>query len=411
MSITSRTYRHLLAASRRACALAAMCLLLISAASCEREPDLHLHHGGTDIEAELPAVDLDLSVMWNYLFDYDVEYDWRSEWLYGWDDTDLQLFGPLGYSEPHGINIRRYFNGSSPLAPHTAPFRHHIDGNFLSAKYDFGFWDILAWNDIVTQEGVQSIRLDETTTYDYVTAFTGQTMMAAKYNAPKYTRAFYQPEELFAGYETQIDINKNLDGFTFDPERNCWVRKLNMVLRPVTYLYLVQIILHNNNRDGRKVTAIDGNANLSGMARSAVLNSGLTGSDAITVNYNMRMKYDCKGKNSELVDIIGGKVLTFGIPNLNVRGLSTRAYAESLAKVNEADKGNYHYIDVTMQFQNGKDSTLVFDVTDQVRRLFHGGVITIELDMDKVPLPYRTGGSNFDAVVKDFEEREWEFEM
>ena len=50
------------------------------------------------------------------------------------------------------------------------------------------------------------------------------------------------------------------------------------------------------------------------------------------------------------------------------------------------------------------DSTFVFDVTEQVRRRWRGGVITVELDMDTVPMPTRKGGSAFDAVVKDFED-------
>ena len=111
------------------------------------------------------------------------------------------------------------------------------------------------------------------------------------------------------------------------------------------------------------------------------------------------------------MDIIGGKTLTFGLPKLNPSRLNTRNYLESLEKVREADLNNRHYLDVKMQFYNGKDSTFVFDVTDQVRRLFRGGVITIELDMDKVPIPNRSGGSGFDAVVEDFEEKQWEFDM
>ena len=236
-------------------------------------------------------------------------------------------------------------------------------------------------------------------------------MMAARYNAPQYTRAFYQPEALFAGYESGIGISKNFDGFTFDEDRKIWVRKLNMTLQPVTYIYLPQIILHNNNRDHRIVTAIDGNADLSGMSRSVNLNTGVTGPDAITVNFNMRMKFDRNGRSNDKVDIIGGKVLTFGIINLNPHKLNTRAYAESMQKVMAADKNNRHYLDVKMQFYNGKDSTLVFDVTNQVRRLFRGGVITVELDMDTVPIPQRSGGSGFDAVVKDYEEKQWEFDM
>lgn len=393
--------------------LAAVCFALIgtSLVSCEREPKLYLHEGN-NIDMDLPEVDLDLEVLWDYLFKYDVEYDWQAEWHYGWDDTDLKLFGPIGYTEPTAFNIRRYFTHEVQLGAHNAPYTHFISGHHLNAKYDFGFWDILAWSDISTPDGVQSVRIDETSTFDYVTATTGQTMTPSLYNAPSYTRAFYQPEELFAGYEAGIDINRNLDGFVFDENRNVWVRHLKMQLQPVTYIYLLQVILHNNNHGGsRKVTAIDGNANLSGVARMVNLNTGVTGSDAITVNSNVRLKLDKTWKNNEIVDIIGGKVLTFGIPKLNPNNLSTRAYLESLEKVKEADLGNRHYLDVNMQFYNGKDSTLVFDVTDQVRRLFKGGVITVELDMDKVPVPNQKGGSGFDAVVKDFEEKEWEFDM
>lgn len=403
-----------LAASRHACRqLAYICFVIavLIATSCEREPDLHLHQGGKDVDMELPAIDLDLKVVWDYLFKYGVEYDWQAEWIYGWDDTDLSLFGPIGYTEPTAFDIRRYYTGQEQYGPHSSPYTHTISGRYLSARFDFGFWDILAWNDIQTPDGVQSVRIDETSTYEYVTAYTGQTMNSAMYNAPQYTRSFYQPEELFAGYEAGIEINKNLDGFTFDEERNCWVRLLEMQLQPVTYIYLVQVVLHNNNRSGRKVTAIDGNANISGMARSVNLNTGVTGSDAITVNFNMRMKKDLQTKSGEQVDVIGGKVLTFGMPGLNPHKLSTRAYLESLQKVADADTGNRHYVDVNMQFYNGKDSTLVFDVTDQVRRLFRGGVITIDLDMDHVPVPNQKGGSGFDAVVKDWEEKEWEFDM
>lgn len=406
--------RHLLSVRQQACSrAAALCFVITSifTISCEREPMLHLHKGGTDILVELPDIDLELQLLWDYLFSYDVEYDWQNEWLYGWDETDNELFGPLGYPEPTDFNIRRYFTNDVQFGQHTAPYKHYITGKMLSAQYDFGFWDILAWNEIHTSDGVQSVRIDETATYDYVTAYTGQTMMAARYNAPRYTRAFYQPEALFAGYESGIGINKNFDGFTFDEDRKIWVRKLNMTLQPVTYIYLPQIILHNNNRDHRIVTAIDGNANLSGMSRSVNLNTGVTGPDAITVNFNMRMKFDRNGRSNDKVDIIGGKVLTFGIINLNPHKLNTRAYAESMQKVMAADKNNRHYLDVKMQFYNGKDSTLVFDVTNQVRRLFRGGVITVELDMDTVPIPQRSGGSGFDAVVKDYEEKQWEFDM
>lgn len=384
--------------------------LLLSLSGCEREPMLHLHEGGEDIEIDVPVVDLELQVLWDYSFSYDVSYDWKAEWQYGWDQTDEELFGKLGYTVPETFNIRRYFTHDVKYGKHEEPFKHYITGNLLTATYDFGFWDFLAWNDIRTSDDVQSIHIDESQSYDYVTAYTNEGMTPVRYN-PQFSRAFYQPEELFAGYEAGIEINKNLDGFEYDAERKRWVKHLDTELQPVTYLYLLQVILHNNNENGRKITAIDGTANLSGMARTVTLNTGVTGPDAITVSTNVRMKKDQKLKNNETADIIGGRVLTFGIPKLNPSSLSTRAYKESLNEVKNADLGNRHYLDVQMQFYNGMDSTFVFDVTDQVRKLYRGGVITVELDMSKIPVPSRSGGSGFDAVVKDYEEKEWEIDM
>ena len=386
-------------------------LASIAMTSCQREPMLYLHEESKDATMDLPAVNIELSSIWDYRIDYDVDYDWRTEWKYGWDATDESLFGKLGYTEPTAFDVRRYFTGDVPKGKHSSPYKHTISGTSLFATYDYGYWDILAWNDIDTPDGVQSVRIDEECSYDEVTANTGETMMAAPHYSKVFTRSFYQPEELFSGYEQGIEINKNLDGFTFDADRNCWVRTLKMNLQPVTYIYLVQVILHNNNRSGRIITSIDGNANLSGMARSVTLNTGITGSDAITVNFDTRMKKDVALSDGTLADIIGGKVLTFGIPKINPISLNTRSYKESLQQVGTADLNNRHYVDLTMQFSNGMDSTFVFDVTNQVRKLYRGGVITIELDMDHIPVPVRPGGSGFDAVVKDFEEKEWEFDM
>ena len=366
---------------------------LIGFMSCKPEPPLHLFDGG-DINLSLPMVKLDLEAYWDYETIYGI-YNWRADWYYGWDEADQALFGNIGYTEPDVFMLRRYYTGSEAYVPHTNVYAATVVGNTFHGKYNWGFWDILVWNDVTTPDGVQSLNFDEQTSLDYVTAYTNQSMSPARYQAPRYTRAFYQPEELFSAYEQGIEINRDLSGFVYDPINNVYIKKLNMVLEPITYIYLTEVILHNNN--GR-ITAVDGNANLSGMARSVVLNSGIAGSDAIVVDYNVRFKKDCN-MNGESVDIAGGRLMSFGMCNIN----GTR-FAESRGGVTRADDGIKHYMDVTMQFSNGMDSTFVFEVTDQVQKRFKGGVITVELDMDTVPIPKRKGGSGFDAVVVDYED-------
>ena len=371
---------------------------LLALTACRREPDLHLYEEA-NVTFDLPVVDLELEVYWNYEIGFDATYDWRAEWYYGWDETDRQIFGEIGYTEPTAFNLRRYYTGSVPYAPHTIVLSDRIEGTTFQGRYNWGFWDILVWNDIMTLDGVQSLNFDETTSLDYVTAYTNQSMQSSRYQAPRYTRSFYEPEALFTAYDQAIEINSNLEGFEYDEARGVWVKKLPMVLLPITYIYLTQVILHNNR--GR-ISSIDGSSNLSGMARSVTLNTGQAGPDAITVYYKSRLKKDCD-KQGELVDIVGGRLMTFGLCN---------TIANNVRRAEELDDQPRHYMDVTMQFNNGMDSTFVFDVTDQVRRRYKGGVITVELDMDTIPVPRRSGGSGFDAVVKDFEDGgTWEFPM
>lgn len=363
---------------------------------CERKPELHLDYNG-DTDIDLPIVELQLDVFWNYDTEIGGTYDWRDEWYYGWDDNDKALFGEIGYTKPSVFEIRRYHTGDEAYAAHTSVISDIINGYTYSSTFDWGFWDILAWNEVQTIDGVQSLRFDEQSTLEYVTAYTGQTMNAARYHAPKYTRSFYQPEALFSAYSQALEINKNLDGFVYDPDRNVWVKQLEMLLSPVTYIYLTQVIIHHNN--GR-ITGVDGNANLSGMSRSVNVNTGVTGDDPITVHYYVRFKTGCdmKGEN---VDIAGGRLMTFGMCNVN----GSRA-------TETVNDGIRHYMDVDMQFNNGMDSTFVFDVTDQVRKRYKGGVLTVELDADTIKIPTRKGGSGFDATVKDFEDGgTHEFEM
>ena len=359
---------------------------------CIREPELHLFDSG-EISLDLPMVEIDLDTYWDYDYEttYQVNHNWREEWYYGWDEEDQRLFGHIGYTEPGVFLLRRYYTGSTPLAPHTSVLSATVSGHSYRARYNWGFWDILVWNDVITLDGVQSLIFDEQSSLDSVTAYTNQSMIYSRYQAPRYTRSFYQPEELFSAYTQGIEIDKDLKGFEYDPVNNVYVKRLNMTLEPITYIYLTQVILHHNNR---RIVGVDGSGNLSGFSRTTTINTGITGDDVVTVHYYNRLKFNCE-KDSELVDIVGGRVLTFGICGQN---------ANRVKSLDEVVDDHRHYLDVTMQFNNGIDSTFVFDVTDKVRRRWKGGVITVELDMDTVRIPTRSGGSAFDAVVKDFED-------
>ncbi|MBO6033553.1 MAG: hypothetical protein J6Q22_19230 [Prevotella sp.] len=383
-----RSHYNILTVTRSAIVLAVSSLLLC----CIPEPPLHLFDGG-DVTIQLPMVKLELDAYWDYETYGDIS-SWRDEWYYGWDETDQRIFGEIGYSEPTAFSLRRYFTGMEPLAPHTSVYSNTIEGHSFQGKYTWGFWDILVWNDIKTPDGVQSLNFDEKTSLDYVTAYTNPSMVPTRAD-----RAYYQPEELFSAYEQGIEIDRNLSGFEYDPITGVYVKKLNLVLEPISYIYLTQVILHHNRG---KIVGVDGIGRLSGFAQKTVVNTGVAAdNDFITVYYDTRFKNNCD-MEGEPVDIVGGRLLTFGIGGLNANRIKHRDDVKDKVP---------HYLDVTMQFNNGMDSTFVFDVSEKVRRRWKGGVITVELDMDTISIPSRSGGSAFDAVVKDFEEETHEFDL
>ena len=368
--------------------------------SCSPEPPLHLYDAQEAV-IELSVVDLDLEGYWETVMELSTQVDLAANWYYGWDEIDvLTHHSVLGYEMPDTFEVRRYYTGDVPYAPHTGVIIDIIHGNHFQGMFDWGYWDMLLWNHINPYDGVQSLVIDETTSLDSVIAYTNPTMRATRYNAPAFTHAFNAPEPLFTAYEQAIEINKNLDGFVYDAERNAWIRTLKLVLRPVTYIYLTQVILHNNR--GR-ITSVDGNADISGMARSTNMNTGVAGNDAVTVFYNVNLKKE-RDKDGEKVDIIGGRVVTFGPIGVETKAIEEAKKAGILKRASGLDKKYRHYMDCTMQFNNGNDSTFVFDITDQVQQQYKGGIITIELNVDTIQIPSRSGGSGFDAVVKDFED-------
>lgn len=400
----NHTIMAIVNAHSRLVQLLMLCLAAVAlATSCEREPPLHLHRG--NINLQWPIVDVDLDVIWDYDLIYGEPYDWRSEWYYG-DDPDL--FGGIGdeyfgYHKPDRFELRRYYTGDVPNAPHTHKEEYYIEGYSFSDNFDWGYHDLLVWNYIAPNgdDDAVSINIDERTSLDSVFAYTNRTTRTVRLPSRSESIAsHFQPEELFSAYERAIEINRDLRGFVWDEDRKVYVKKIHSTLKPLTYIYLTQIILHGN--EGR-VVGVDGEADLTGMAKSTNVNTGHTGLSPVGVNYACAFKQhvDYKGED---VDIVGGRVLTFGLCGLN-------GIAVSRGPISEDKDPGRHYIDCTFVFNNGTEKTLAFDVTDQVRKLFKGGVLTVHVNVNDIDVPDIPGGNGFDAVVVEEEEEQHEIPM
>ena len=156
----------------------------------------------------------------------------------------------------------------------------------------------------------------------------------------------------------------------------------------MTYIYLFQIRLLNNR--GR-VTGSIGGAALTGMADDVCLPTKMNATSTASVPMNVYINKD------DDPDLMGARVLTFGLPGCN---------PADEASVAAAPAGT-HYLVVNVCFATGNFKNIRIDVTEQVRALPTGGVITLELDVDDFPPeltdPPITGGGGFNPLITNWE--------
>lgn len=368
------------------------------------EPPLHL--AGRSVLTEMPIVQTEMEVVWN------IDTDWETYWHYGWDLVDDSLFGPIAYPEPTNFEVRRYYLGLEPGLAHTWDGRDAftVYTNRFSRYYNFGYYDLLLWSNIDSPDGTQVVVIDENDLEDVRATTTGTrgitrlgTDLAVTDSNTVYG-IFNQPECFYSSYNEDIYISRKIEDYDYyDSINNVYVKRLNAQLRPIVYIYLVQVIIYEN--DGR-ISGVSGNNAISSLAANTSVNTGHTGNTPCLVYFASRMK---KGLtvNGRTADVIGGKLTTYGLCDMNSYIVSRGTeYTGSRAELT-----NMLYFD--LDFSNGTTSTLQYDVTDQMQSQSHGGVITVEINARDIEPPHGEGdaGSLFVPTVEDYDEVIWDIEI
>lgn len=398
---------HLLSRLVRFASGVTLSLLMAGSVTSCIEPPLKLPAEG--VMLELPIVELDLDVVWN------IDVDWRNTWYYGWDDTDRKLWGEIAYPQPSNYELRRYYLGSEPSVPHNDVDAHNIIGNRFRSHYKYGYYDLLLWSNIDSDDGTQVVVIDEknidevqaTTTVTRgmsrvgtsVAVTQGTSVLTGTSASTVVTGLYNQPEIFYSDYIRNLNITHNLEDYDYYDEQNhCYVKKVSSLLEPLVYIYLVQVIIYNNNG---KIRSCTGDNAISSFASGTSVNTGHTWNKPVMVYFGSRMKKDIE-VNGEKADIIGGKLTTYGLCDMDCYS-KTRGQSQYTGSRTELI--NYLYFDVV--FSNGTTSTIQVDVTDQCQQQAHGGVITVEIDARTIEPPVDPdsgSGSLFVPTVEDYDE-------
>ena len=369
-------------------------------ASCI-EPPLHLP--GQNVLVDMPAVEVDMEVVWN------IDADWTTHWYYSWDETDDEIWGSIGYTEPSSYQVRRYYTADDAHGPHDDIDAFSIRGTHFRRFFSFGFYDILFWSDIDSKDGTQVLVINETpesvdatTTGTRGMAHAAISMVSGREEADttQIIGLRNQPEIFYAAYPEDIYISRDLSDYFYDPVENIYIKKIETQLRPLVYIYLVQVILLNN--DGR-VKGINGNASLSSFASGTNVNTGHTNNHPSFVYFNTRLKHDMTCDRGPC-DIVGGKFTTFGLCDMEPYTRTDNVYRGSRSELK-----NHLFFDLV--FSNDSEKTYSVDVTDQCQRQAHGGVITVYIDclnLEPPEGPEQGTSSLFVPTIEDYNEVFWE---
>ena len=367
----------------RATILAVVSLTMLCA--CQIDPPLHLKRNvETSVELKM---EMNADIMW--------QVDWKAEWVFAWDVSAL---GPLGYSQPTAMRMHVFPVGSDKK-------RHsHQVNNFYGTQSRVnvftGVHDLLFHNigsevnlfrsaddlaDIHAYTRIMSSGLQSSQPIQSEEQKQGGTK-ADELEVVEEEVAF-APDELFSLYEPSYLISDNLDDYELIDGH--YVFRIQGELVPNTFIYLVQVILKNN--DARIIGSMSGAA-ITGLAEGVDLMTGITHTKTVSVPFNVYMDKE--------TDMFGARMLTFGIPGCNPYDPDSVESAHCK-----------HSLVLNVNYSNGRYKNVRIDITDQIHDLPTGGVITITLDVDDFPPssvdPPSPGseGGGFEALIGDWEEQ------
>lgn len=319
-------------------------------------------------------------------------------------DTVVETGYPqVGYPVPATYEVRRRYAGNGSwtvreaFTTDTTHFRRYVDS---------GYHGLTVWSNIVSADGTQVLVVNEegtaVTATSSVVSGTGQTRMRSADSLASQSQR-NAPEMFYAARADSIFMPENVDGYDFhDIAADVWVKRAHMLLRPRVYVYLVRIMLRNN--DGR-IVGCTGRTELSGMASSVDVSGGNTGNTPCLVSFPSRFNYGVADSTGDVADMISGRINTFGL-------CSMQGYTPGAGHVYKGEAtGNRNFLLFEPVFSNGASKILSVDVTDEVRAWCYGGIITVVVDVSSIDIPDDSQGSGgtFEPYVHGYDNISKEF--
>lgn len=303
-----------------------------------------------------------IEVMSDYRCDWEENHGYM-DWSTAWPDHYID-YESLRPEAPKGLRVINY---NEELESNT----HNIDASGGVITLYEGANDILFYNNDTEYILFQRQQNGSKAT----TRATTRTRTRATYVGSEYTdkdeETMTPPDMLFANYIEDYVPEKSIDPVAFP-----------VTLQPLVFTYKIRFEFLEEE-GGLEYVAYARGA-LSGMAASVLMDSGETSAEGATILFD----------DSEITDFgVRAIVTSFGIPAYPNENYLTRV---------ESRKNG---LNLEVILRNGKLVNFNFDVTEQVQKQPHGGVIVVS-GLQIKPEDGTQGSGAFDVDVNGWEEYE-----
>ncbi|MBQ3609364.1 MAG: DUF5119 domain-containing protein [Bacteroidaceae bacterium] len=328
---------------RRALWLAVVWVMLLS--GCRKELCYDHEHHTERVEYMLA---LSYDIEWEYNLESHIE------WEQYWNEDFGITYDSIRPQKPEGVRVHIYNEDDQ------SEIVRNIDEEGATIHFtEEGHYAVLLHNndtEYIVYEGMNSFASAYATTRGVTrSTYLGNTFMDSKGESDETT--VNPPDMLFGAYLDSIWVEKSTE-----------VDTLSVTLHPLVFTYLVRYEI----AEGAEYVALARGA-LAGMAKGVNLGNGHTSAEEATVLYDAT------------VTDFGAQALvkSFGVPDY--------------PNPNYSRNPRTYGLNLEVRLQDGSYQQFDFDVTDQVEKQPHGGVIVVK-DI-KIEAPTGSGGG-FDIGVE-----------
>ena len=292
---------------------------------------------------------------------YDIQWEYNMEshieWEQYWNEDFGITYDSIRPKKPEGVRVHIYNEDDQ------SEIVRNIDEEGATIHFtEEGHYAVLLHNndtEYIVYEGMNSFASAYATTRGVTrSTYLGNSFMGSKSESDETT--VNPPDMLFGAYLDSIWVEKSTE-----------VDTLSVTLHPLVFTYLVRYEI----AEGAEYVALARGA-LAGMAKGVNLGNGHTSAEEATVLYDAT------------VTDFGAQALvkSFGVPDY--------------PNPNYSRNPRTYGLNLEVRLQDGSYQQFDFDVTDQVEKQPHGGVIVVK-DI-KIEAPTGSGGGGFDVGVSDW---------